>query len=56
MTHRRFITRRGKPAEIFSNNGTNCVAAAKDIGNLIKQMPLIDFASQQAMEYRFLPG
>lgn len=29
MTFRRFVARRGKPAEVFSDNGRNFVAAAK---------------------------
>ncbi|XP_063635213.1 uncharacterized protein LOC134805966 [Cydia splendana] len=48
MTLRRFIARRGRPTEIFSDNGTNFVAAAKELGSFIKQNqePLFDFASQ----------
>lgn len=58
MTLRRFIARRGKPTEIFSDNGTNLVAAAKEIGNFIKQSQesLSDFANEQAIHFKFIPA
>lgn len=58
MTLRRFIARRGKPNEIFCDNGTNFVAAAKDVGSFIQQMqePLSDFAGQQSIKFLFIPA
>ncbi|KAL0829582.1 hypothetical protein ABMA28_003093 [Loxostege sticticalis] len=58
MTLKRFISRRGKPTEIFCDNGRNFVAAAKDIGNFIKQNnePICDFASQQGITFNFIPA
>ncbi|XP_026734736.1 uncharacterized protein LOC113498790 [Trichoplusia ni] len=58
MSLKRFISRRGKPTEIFSDNGTNFVAAAKEIGSFIKQKnePLVDFASQQSINFKFIPA
>lgn len=57
MTLRRFIARRGKPSEIFSDNGRNFVAAAKEIGDFLKQNtePISDFASQQGIKFNFIP-
>lgn len=44
--------------EIFSDNGRNFVAAAKDIGSFLAQYrePLADFASQQAIQFNFIPS
>ncbi|XP_026744706.1 uncharacterized protein LOC113506045 [Trichoplusia ni] len=58
MSLKRFISRRGKPTEIFSDNGTNFVAAGKEIGSFIKQNhePLVDFASQQSINFKFIPA
>lgn len=58
MTLRRFIARRGKPAEIFCDNGRNFVAAAKEIGDFIKSaaVPLSDFASQEGIKFNFSPA
>lgn len=57
MTLRRFISRRGKPTEIFCDNGRNFVAAAKELGNFIKEYkePLFDFASQEGIKFNFIP-
>lgn len=57
MTLRRFIARRGKPTEIFCDNGRNFVAAAKEIGNFIENVcdPIFDFASHQGIKFRFIP-
>ncbi|XP_075990125.1 uncharacterized protein LOC142985763 [Anticarsia gemmatalis] len=58
MTLRRFIARRGKPLEIFCDNGRNFVAAAKEIGDFIKQNtePISNFASQQGIKFNFIPA
>lgn len=58
MTLRRFIARRGRPLEIFSDNGRNFVAAAKEVGSFIQQNkePLFDFASQQGIKFKFTPA
>ncbi|XP_041987938.1 uncharacterized protein LOC121739506 [Aricia agestis] len=57
MTLRRFIARRGKPTEIFSDNGRNFVAAAKEIGQFLKQNEeyLSQFASHQGITFNFIP-
>lgn len=57
MTLRRFIARRGKPAEILCDNGRNFVAAAKEIGKFIKQVkdPLCDAINQEGIKFAFTP-
>ncbi|XP_053617910.1 uncharacterized protein LOC128679591 [Plodia interpunctella] len=58
MTFRRFIARRGKPLEVFSDNGRNFVAAAKEIGQFLRQIsePILDFASQENIKFIFSPA
>lgn len=58
MTLRRFISRRGKPAEIFCDNGRNFVAAAKEIGNFLKthHEPVVDFATNEGIKFVFSPA
>ncbi|XP_045448476.1 uncharacterized protein LOC123656907 [Melitaea cinxia] len=58
MTLRRFIARRGKPAEIFCDNGRNFVAAAKELGQFLKtnQESLSDFATQETIKFVFSPS
>lgn len=57
MTLRRFVSRRGKPAEIHCDNGRNFVAAAKELGDFLKNNaePLSDFASQEGIKFTFTP-
>lgn len=57
MTLRRFISRRGKPAEIFCDNGRNFVAAAKEIGNFLKTNhgPVVDFVTNEGVKFVFSP-
>ncbi|XP_059047191.1 uncharacterized protein LOC131842635 [Achroia grisella] len=57
MTLRRFIARRGKPAEIFCDNGRNFVAAAKEINNFLKDNKdsLRHFANQEQIQFKFTP-
>jgi hypothetical protein len=57
MTLKRFIARRGKPLEIFCDNGRNFVSAAKEIGQFLKSNtePLSDFADQEGIKFVFSP-
>lgn len=57
MTLRRFISRRGKPAEIFCDNGRNFVATAKEVGKFIRQVgdPLCDTMNQEGIKFLFTP-
>ncbi|XP_045501008.1 uncharacterized protein LOC123698434 [Colias croceus] len=58
MTLRRFVARRGKPTEIFSDNGKNFVAAAKELNSILKanQEPLSEFAAQEGIKFSFIPA
>lgn len=58
MTFRRFAARRGKPSEVFCDNGRNFVATAKEFGKFIKinKASLSDFASQEGIKFFFSPS
>ncbi|KAL0849262.1 hypothetical protein ABMA28_013591 [Loxostege sticticalis] len=58
MTLRRFIARRGKPVEIFSDNGRNFVASYKEISQFIKENEnsLCDFANQEGIKFLRSPA
>lgn len=58
MTLRRFICRRGKPAEIFSDNGRNFVGAAKELNGFLKtnNEKLSEFAVQEGIKFIFTPS
>ncbi|XP_030023064.2 uncharacterized protein LOC115442195 [Manduca sexta] len=58
LTLRRFIARRGKPTEIFCDNGRNFVAASKEIGFFLKntQEPDSDFAENEGIKFVFSPA
>lgn len=55
---RRFISRRGKPLEIFSDNGRNFTAAAKDIGDFLGQNSslLSEYAANENFKFTFIPA
>ncbi|XP_052740239.1 uncharacterized protein LOC128198497 [Bicyclus anynana] len=53
----RMISRRGRPAEIFSDNGRNLVAAAREITNFLKNNPVLsDFAADEQIKFSFIPA
>nr|CAI5869832.1 unnamed protein product [Callosobruchus analis] len=57
---RRFVSRRGKPRRVYSDNGTNFVSTAKelkDLGNYIKQNQgdLEAAFSKENIEWKFIP-
>lgn len=58
MTLRRFISRRGKPAEVFCDNGRNFVAANKELATFLKKNngPLSEFAAQEGIRFNFIPA
>lgn len=58
MTLRRFISRRGKPVEIFCDNGRNFVAAAKELADFLKrnEEDLSHFATQEKIIFKFSPA
>ncbi|XP_047543300.1 uncharacterized protein LOC125075636 [Vanessa atalanta] len=57
MTLRRFVSRRGKPVEIWCDNGRNFVSAAKELNSFLKnnQQSLIDFATHEKIKFIFSP-
>ena len=58
MALHRFMARRGKPSKIFSDNGSNFVAADKELADEIKQInssKLADEMLVEAIEWSFNP-
>ena len=58
MTLHRFMARRGKPNKLFSDNGTNFVAANKELADEIKSVnskKLQDELLLEAIEWHFNP-
>ena len=53
MAYHSFISRRGRPAEVWSDNGTNFVGAANEMAKI--QRLLQQEASLQETEWRFIP-
>ncbi|XP_047987210.1 uncharacterized protein LOC125227062 [Leguminivora glycinivorella] len=54
----RFISRRGKPKQIFCDNGRNFVATAREINEFLKLNTdgIVDFAADKGIEFRFSPA
>ena len=59
---RRFISRRGKPLLIWSDNGTNFVGAANELKTLFaflqaeeSEQGIVDFCSAQSITWKFIP-
>ncbi|XP_068707690.1 uncharacterized protein [Montipora foliosa] len=50
---KRFISRRGRPEKIFSDNGKTFVAAAKWLRNVMKDERLNDFLARQEITWQF---
>lgn len=58
LSLRRFIARRGKPREIYCDNGRNFVAAAKEINDFFKhhEDSIVNFASDHDIKFMFSPA
>lgn len=58
MTLRRFCARRGKPVEIFTDNGRNFVGAANELNLFFKENnnSINEFAVQQSIKFTFIPS
>ncbi|KAL0810831.1 hypothetical protein ABMA28_010141 [Loxostege sticticalis] len=60
LSLKRFIARRGLPKKIFCDNGTNFVAAAREINDFFMSKDITDsisgFAAQQGIEFHFSPA
>ncbi|XP_047031145.1 uncharacterized protein LOC124638261 [Helicoverpa zea] len=54
---KRFISRRGKPAVIYSDNGKNYVGAAKELGEFLSthSNALIEGAALDGISFKFIP-
>lgn len=54
---KRFISRRGKPDAIFSDNGKNFVGAEKELPVFLNQnsKQIIDFAANDGIKFHFIP-
>lgn len=59
---KRFIGRRGKPSDVFSDNGTNFVGANRELEDLRKlfaqedhQHKIIDATSNEGIKWHFIP-
>lgn len=58
LAFRRFISRRGKPLEIFSDNGRNFVGASKELGKVVTELSnsVSDNFSSEGIQFRFSPA
>lgn len=54
---KRFISRRGKPAEIYSDNGRNFVGAMKEFSKFISNCSkdISNYAITQSIKFKFIP-
>lgn len=54
---KRFISRRGKPDEIFSDNGKNFVGASNELTKFLRNCSadITEYALSQAIKLRFIP-
>lgn len=58
LSLRRFISRRGKPVEIFCDNGRNFLGASKEIGNFLtsNSNKVNSFLCEEGINFRFQPA
>lgn len=58
LTLKRFIARRGMPKIIYSDNGRNYVAAAKELKDFLQvnKESICDFAAQRGIQFKFSPA
>ncbi|CAH2207694.1 jg24468 [Pararge aegeria aegeria] len=55
---KRFISRRAKPTEIFSDNGKNFIGAMNEFGKFLKNcsIDISEYAISQDIKFRFIPA
>lgn len=53
----RFISRRGKPLEIYSDNGRNFVGLMNEFSDFLRKCPsdIIEYAASQQIKFKFIP-
>lgn len=53
----RFISRRGKPLEIYSDNGRNFVGLMNDFSDFLRKCSsdIMEFATSQQIKFKFIP-
>ncbi|XP_061709219.1 uncharacterized protein LOC133519245 [Cydia pomonella] len=58
LSLRRFISRRGRPCEIFCDNGRNFVGAAKEISDYLSSNSdtVCNFAANEGIQFKFQPA
>ena len=54
-TLRRFIARRGTPATIWSDNGTNFIGAASEIDKMIQDPTVSNYCASRSIQWKFIP-
>ncbi|XP_049699136.2 uncharacterized protein LOC126055167 [Helicoverpa armigera] len=56
LAFKRFISRRGKPCQVFSDNGKNFVGAEKELSAVFQNSnDIVDFASSNHIKFCFIP-
>lgn len=58
---KRFISRRGKPITIYSDNGSNFVGASNELRGLYEALKssennILDFCTHEGVEWKFIPS
>lgn len=58
MAFRRFISRRGKPHDIYCDNGTNFQGANNELGRMLRasQRPVNEAAHDEGIKFHFIPA
>lgn len=58
MTFRRFISRRGRPHDLYCDNGTNFVGACNELGKMLRasQKAMTEAAHDKGIKFHFSPA
>lgn len=57
LAFRRFLSRRGKPAQVFSDNGKTFVGALKEFSKFLSdnEDDIVSFAANESIQFSFIP-